>query len=72
MNWLHSARAHQVLAGAITGLLTAAEADFDAFRRWQSWGDAAAYDWKRATFRWCKGLVIGAASGLGLGAVFGA
>ena len=62
---------HQAIAGALTGLVTAIEADFAAFRAWQSWHDAAIYDWRTATFRWCKGVVIGALSGLGLGAVLG-
>lgn len=71
MEWLHSTRAHQIAAGAIAGLVTAIEADLDAFRAWQSWHDAAVYDWRTASFRWAKGIVIGALSGLGLGAALG-
>jgi hypothetical protein len=71
MDWLHSTRGHQAIAGALAGLVTAVEQDIDHFRAWKTWSDVAVYDWRTASFRWCKGLVIGALSGLGLGAAFG-
>lgn len=53
--------------GAIAGLLAAAAVDFHAFKSWQSFGDAKAYNWPVALFRWLQGAVIGAASAFGLG-----
>ncbi|HWB15986.1 MAG TPA: hypothetical protein VG538_06215 [Vicinamibacterales bacterium] len=71
MDWLHSTRAHQAMAGALAGFVTAIEADIDAFRAWKAWHDLVVYDWRTATFRWCKGIVLGALTGVGLGATFG-
>ena len=56
----------KVGAGAISGLLAAAAVDFHAFKAWQSFGDAKAYNWPVALFRWCQGAVMGAVAALGL------
>lgn len=55
-----------IIAGAISGLLSAAAVDFAAFRKWQSFADAASYSWSVAAWRWLQGAVIGAVSGAGL------
>jgi hypothetical protein len=75
MEWLHSERAHRLIAamalGAWGGFYSAIESDIDRFRGWQSWGDVRAYNWKLATFRWCKGAVMGLAGGLTGGLAIG-
>lgn len=60
---LHSA----IGQGAITGLVTAAAADYAVFRQWKSWEDARTYDWGIASFRWVQGSIVGALTGAGLG-----
>ncbi len=60
-----------IVKGAISGTLAAASVDINAFRQWKSFDDAAAYDWKKAIFRWVQGAIVGALSAAGLGAAFG-
>lgn len=60
-----------IVAGAVSGILGAAAADFAAFRSWKNVHDAASYDWQTAAWRWFQGAVIGAAGGAGLGALTG-
>ncbi len=60
-----------IVKGAISGTLAAASVDINAFRQWKSFDDAAAYDWKKAAFRWVQGAIVGALSAAGLGAAFG-
>lgn len=57
--------------GGLTGLGTAAWADFVAFRQWKRWGEFVTFDWSLATFRWFQGFVVGAVLGGGIGAVNG-
>lgn len=57
--------------GAVGGLLSAAKVDYDAFKGWQSFQDAAKYAWGKALWRWLQGAVIGAVSGSILGATLG-
>lgn len=61
-DWL----AHPVVQGAFSGLLSAAVIDFLEFRKWQRWEDGIAYDWSLASFRWFKGVVVGAVSAFGM------
>lgn len=58
-----------VQAGAISGLLTAGAVDFQAFRNFKCWHDAAAYNWGTALFRWAQGAIMGAVTGAGIFAV---
>lgn len=60
------------IAGALSGATSAASVDFAAFRTWKTWQDGIKYDWTTATFRWFQGAVVGAATGLGIGAITGA
>ena len=60
--FLHS----HIVQGAVSGLLAAAAVDFQAFRNWKSFNDAASYGWGVAAFRWFQGVVIGAVSAAGL------
>lgn len=53
--------------GAITGLIAAAAVDFQAFRNWKSFNDAASYSWSVAAFRWFQGAVVGLVTAAGLG-----
>lgn len=55
--------------GIASGFIAAVGADIVAFRSWKTFDDARAYDWKVATFRWVQGVVLGAISGAGLGAI---
>lgn len=57
--WLHTPFAR----GAFGGLITAVVVDVQAFKKFQSWHDAAEYGWSLATFRWAQGFLLG-----GLGA----
>lgn len=61
--------AHPIVAGAITGTVSAALVDFAAFRSWKSAQDALGYQWKLAAWRWFQGAVSGAVAALGLGTV---
>ena len=63
--------AHPLLKGAISGLVTAAAIDYDAFRSWKSFKDACSYDWATASFRWMKGVVVGVVLAFGYGQVVG-
>lgn len=63
MNW------KAILAGAVSGAISAAGTDFGAFRSWKSFQDAARYDWPTAIFRWVQGAILGALGALGLGQV---
>jgi hypothetical protein len=51
--------ANPYVAGALTGLLTAAHVDFAAFQKWKSFDEAAAYGWKLAFWRWFQGALVG-------------
>jgi hypothetical protein len=55
--------------GAISGALAAASVDINAFRQWKSFDDAAAYDWKKAAFRWMQGAIVGFLAAAGLGGI---
>jgi hypothetical protein len=61
-----------ILGGALSGLLSAAGADFLAFRSWKSFHDMATYDWGVAAFRWLQGAIVGALTGAGYGGLVGA
>lgn len=61
----------RILVGAVGGALASAEADYAAFRTWQTWHDVAVYDWRTATFRWFKGAIIGAVTVAGAGVMLG-
>lgn len=58
-----------IFQGAVTGFLTAALVDYHAFRTWQSFHDAAIYDWRTAAFRWVQGTVAGAITAGGFSAI---
>lgn len=60
---------HPVVQGAIGGLIVAARVDYAAFAAWQSFGDAAGYNWWLASWRWFQGALIGALAALGFSAV---
>lgn len=62
----------KAMAGAFSGVAAAASVDFAAFRTWKTWQDGISYDWGIATFRWFQGAILGAATGLGIGAITGA
>ena len=55
--------------GALAGWLSAAGVDFQAFRSWKSFHDAAVYQWGTALWRWLQGAVLGAVAGGGYGAM---
>lgn len=58
-----------VVAGAIAGFLTATAVDIQAFRAFETFGEFKAYNWSTAAFRAVQGIVIGALSVLGIGAL---
>ncbi len=45
--------------GAISGFLAATLIDVQAFRRFKSLDEFAAYDWRLAAFRGAQGAVVG-------------
>jgi hypothetical protein len=61
----------KTFAGALAGLTSAMIVDIGAFRGWKKWQDALTYDWGIASFRWFQGVVIGAITGAGYGALIG-
>lgn len=61
-------QAHPVLHAALLGWLGAAAADIHAFLGSHSWTEFwAAFDYKKATFRWLVGFLSGGAAALGWG-----
>lgn len=69
---MHDILAHPYVAGALSGVLTAALIDYQAFRSWKSFQEAMAYDWGKASFRWLQGAVAGVIAAAGHGAILGA
>lgn len=55
-----------ILAGALSGLVTAARVDYEAFKAWDDYKDAIAYNWGLAAWRWFQGAAIGAVTMAGL------
>jgi hypothetical protein len=58
----------RAIQGALTGALSAAGIDFQAFRAWKSFDEARHYSWGLAAWRWFQGAVVGAITGAGYGA----
>jgi hypothetical protein len=58
-----------MVRSVITGIVTAAAVDFQAFRSWKSLDDARRYGWGVAAWRWLLGAVAGVVTGLGFGAL---
>lgn len=65
----HAIISSPLVAGALSGLLSAAAVDYAAFRTWDDWHDLTSYSWGLATFRWVQGAIIGAIAALGVGAL---
>jgi len=53
------------LATVTASVVTALEGDWDAFQKFDSFGDVKQYQWGRALWRAIKGLAIGVVTGLG-------
>jgi hypothetical protein len=62
---------NRLTQGAIAGFLSAAATDFQAFRSWKSFQDAASYSWGTAMFRWVQGAIVGFVTAAGLGLAVG-
>lgn len=60
---------HPVVVGALSGFTAAAYTDFQAFRTWKCFHDAATYAWGLAFWRWFQGIVTGAVSATGIWAI---
>lgn len=56
--------ASPIVQGAINGAVSAGAVDFQAFRNWKCFDDAAEYAWGVAAWRWFQGAVVGAVGGL--------
>lgn len=63
LDFLHN----PIVQGAISGVVAAAAVDYQAFRNWKSFQDAASYSWGTAAFRWFQGAVAGAVTAAGIG-----
>lgn len=59
--------ANPLTRAVLTGIVTAAAVDFQAFRTWQSVEDAKRYAWTVAAWRWFLGAFAGLVFGLGYG-----
>jgi hypothetical protein len=57
--------------GALSGLVAAILVDVHAFVKFQGWGDVIKYNWGVASFRWVVGIISGALTGSGYGALVG-
>lgn len=64
---LHSA----AFKGAVAGFASAFSVDLHAFTKFNGWKDFGSYDFGVATFRWFTGIVTGALTGAGYGALIG-
>lgn len=62
----HSPYVVAAAKGALSGFVAAAYVDWKAFRSWQSFHEAYAYDWPIACWRWLQGIITGAVTGLGI------
>lgn len=62
MDWVH----HQLVHGALTGLVAAAAVDYRAFLAWRDVHDALTYSWSTALWRWFQGAVSGLVAAAGL------
>ena len=58
-----------IVRGALSGFVTAVAIDIAAFRKWQSYTEARAYDWRLAAWRWVQGAVYGGLTAAGVGAL---
>ena len=55
-----------ILAGALSGLVTAARVDYEAFKAWKDVNELLNYNWGLALWRWFQGAVIGAVTMAGV------
>lgn len=55
-----------LVQGAITGFVSAALIDYQAFRSWKNAHDAMTYDWATAAFRWLQGTIGGLITASGI------
>lgn len=60
---------HPVVTGALAGFLAATAVDVQAFRSFKSFDEFKRYSWTLAAFRAVQGLIIGALSAVGVGAL---
>ena len=51
------------IIGAAGGLLAAMRIDWEAFKAWNDYNDALTYNWRTASFRWLKGVLLGLTPG---------
>jgi heme A synthase len=58
-----------IVRGAISGFVAAAIVDLHAFMTFKSPNDVKQYAWGTAVLRWTQGLIGGAVSAWGLGAI---
>ena len=63
MNWT------KIGLDALKGALVATAVDFGAFKKWKSFDDALAYDWRLAAVAMVQGAVIGLGRWQGLGVI---
>lgn len=59
----------KIIIGALTGFLSSALTDLDAFKKAKDFNILAKYNWTLAVQRWLMGAVSGAMLGLGLESV---
>lgn len=64
MNWA------VIVIGALGGFAGAVDTDLQAFKAWHDWHDAAIYDWRTASFRWVRGIIVGALTASPIGVYF--
>lgn len=63
---LQAVLSNRYVAGAVSGALSAAIIDIQAFRSWKNVQEALAYDWGVAIWRWFQGAVLGVVGAAGL------
>lgn len=66
LDWLQHS---PIVKGALSGFVSAAAVDLHAMFKFTGWKDFSQYNWSTATFRWAIGLVTGALTAAGLGAI---
>lgn len=60
-----------VVSGILIGIATAVKVDWDAFRGFKSFHDAAEYNWSLTLWRALQGALVGFFGATGIGAYLG-
>ena len=60
---------NKLALGALNGFGAAVLIDYAELRKWKSWDDLAAYEWKVASWRWVQGALGGLIAAAGIAGI---